>query len=338
MLISNLRYLNKTREISIRPDLSTNLEDQFTAKFLLILEEVFTQKQSDKFNNHYSLESVADIFQKGNDALLNLPVRTNQASSTTVTGSDNDLLNSLTIHIGMIYDLGCAFHSKMYILKEQIVDILTGAFGGPVDLSANSIFVNVSGKLDVSNEKLREKVKLLFQYIQKEKIDYEVISSLNLPHVNYRKVWINHKTLEVAKLTREFYKNESLVLDSKSEDRTDLITLKLNAEKLIGLSNLLNASLVNDNSSKEIFREVLSSFDWPESEMDFLANSLKSIKNDSTLNIEFLEDHDQAFNCCLNMIILAKRNKEIDRGERLFIYSYAKKIGIDHHRIDNFLL
>jgi len=336
MLISNLRNLDKSRKITISPDLTAVLEDRFVSQFLLILDEIFNQKQSDKFNNHFGLESVNSVFEQTNASLLLLPMRAAGNDYHAVLGSEHDLLNSFAHQIGMIYDLGCAFHSKMYVLKEQIVDILIGAFDGPVNLTGNNIFVNVSGKLDVSQENLIAKVKTLFRYIQKEKINHGVINAIPLPQANFRKVWIKNKTLRIAKLTRQFYRNESLELEESSVlDNADLV-VRLNIEKIIGYSNLMNASF-NKVSKTSIFENLLASMDYLSEQKDFLKTALDKVESNKSMDLDLLIEHHQQEKLCLDFIILAKRNKEIDRGERLFIYSYGKKINWDHNQIDNLL-
>ncbi len=337
MLVSNLGNLNEHTNSSIIQDLNSSIEVNFTPKFLLILEDIFDQKQSDKFNSHYGLESVSNVYKDSLQSLLNLPNVKKSNDQNSLIGSNEVLLHSLGLHVGMIYDLGCSFHSKMYVLKEQVVDILIGAFGGPVNITGNSIFVNVSGKLDVSNDKLIAKIRLLYTYILREANDFAVINSIESDYNNFRKVWVKNKTRKIAKLTRRFYLNESLQLNENSTLVSPIENRLICAEKLVGYSNFLTSSFNHQQHDSIDLESIFSNLKWDQKEDKQRKNYLARIIGAKPANIDLLSSYNQEVKFCIDLIILAKRSKEIDRGERLYIYEYGKKINWDHHEIDGLL-
>ncbi len=338
MYISKIRDSNILLTESVESTDLSDLHATITNHTLLILEEIFAIKQADPLNGLYDREKeneILSIYLKRN---LQFP-KTNKKKLPlfSVVGNVHELLTYLNNSIQMVYDLGCAYHSKMFVLKEQILDILIASFDGKVEMKVNQIFVSVNGKLDNCGERLQKKVSILVDKIFWELDNYLPYQESDIPRLVYRSVWLKKKTFEIAQLTKGFYLNEKLSTKSeqvklKEGDRESINYLKIGL-----LSNLLKSRFHQIDNAETVLLPIVEKMNWSERNKLKLTGLINARKLDEGLNLDLIRNKYFSELVLTELAIWVRRKKEIDRGERLYLYQIAKDLGYDYSFVDGLI-
>ena len=324
-MFSKLKKLTQL-PISKKPSIDIDsIKDELCGGLFGVMENSFSQRQSDKHNSQFSesdVDKIIKMYAKRNMVLA--------AASSIVPGPFGilsavpELLLNFGNQMNMIYDLGCAHGKEGFINKDVLLDIPFAAFGGNTNLSA--LQADKTDLLDSSKELLMGKATALGQNLIEKSLKKSIVQFIPVAGPILMTTWAKMTTHKISKSSVNFLDGKQVYKEHFKKEETEELKIQLQIEKIKGLTNLIEANNdINENQIEFISPIIQNARISDKDKAFYMEEALKAGSN-FELDYDLLKEYEEDETLLMELVILAKRTGIIDKYEKEYIHKVGSAL------------
>ena len=333
-LLSKLKKLTNLKSSPPEIDISA-IQDSIGNEFFLLLNKVFSERQKNPDNTHYTSEQIGalqDYYVKKNLIIA--------ASSSLVPGplgilsAVPELVMTMGNHMKMIYDYGCVFDKEGFLNKDVLLEIPIHAFGGSTNLAA--IQVSQTDLQDSPENILIEKAYEMGTVMINKTMKKSVIKMVPIAGTVMMSIWAKSSTRNIANSALNFFDDCKILTPPKPKSPDQDIDIEFNKIKM--LINLIESDHEIDESELKFILPVIENSSISEAHKEALL--LEANKTESNLEVDishFTDDPNEAESLITDLVILAKRDGSIKESEKHYLFQVADEVNFDQMMLDDLL-